>query len=227
MDMRVDMVDPGQRNVMMLAVGRRALGELDLVWPVQVVDGSNLDAVRCNDVHMLGDLAADVSCGSGKAASSAVILDLDFGMAHGIANILGAIIGRFAQGELFLHPRVLSDHSLFRPFLSFDDAILEQLISGRDRAIHGLAIDLNGFTSQTNLLINWRFDYVTADPHATEAHIAFTDTKLLLVNRNDFLSSGGCGRPTWRGGRSDEDIALKSVWEAIPAGAEAAASSPG
>ena len=132
---------------MMLAVRRRALGKHDFVWPVQVVDGSNLDAVRCNDVHMLGDFAADVRC-SGKAASSALILDLDFGMAHGIANVLRTVISRLAQGELFLHSRVLSDHSLFRPFLGFDDAVLEQRIFGRDRAINGLALDLDRLTAQ-------------------------------------------------------------------------------
>jgi hypothetical protein len=42
MDMRVDMIDPIQRDVMMLAVRRCALGELDFVWPVQVVDGVTL-----------------------------------------------------------------------------------------------------------------------------------------------------------------------------------------
>ena len=121
-------------------------------------------------------------------------------MAHGIANVLRTVISRLAQGELFLHSRVLSDHSLFRPFLGFDDAVLEQRIFGRDRAIHGLALDLNRFTSQANLLIHWRFDNVAADPNATVAHIAFADTKLLLVNRNDFLGSGGCGRPARSGG---------------------------
>jgi hypothetical protein len=43
---------------------RCALGELDFVWPVQVVDGPNLDAVRCNDVHVFGDLAANFTRGT-------------------------------------------------------------------------------------------------------------------------------------------------------------------
>jgi hypothetical protein len=46
-------------------------------------------------------------------------------MAHGIADILRAVSGRFAQRELFLHPGFLADHSFFCPFLSFNDAVLE------------------------------------------------------------------------------------------------------
>ena len=42
MNMCVDMIDPIQRNVVMLAARRCALGELDFVWPVQVVDGVTL-----------------------------------------------------------------------------------------------------------------------------------------------------------------------------------------
>ena len=96
---------------MMLAVRRCALGELDFVWPVQVVDGPNLDAVRCNDVHVLGDLAADLTRGTGKPAS-AIVLDLDFRMPNGIADILGTIRCRFAQRELFLHARFLTQQPL-------------------------------------------------------------------------------------------------------------------
>jgi hypothetical protein len=110
-------------------------------------------------------------------------------MAHGIANILRTVIGRFAQRELLLHPRILSHHSLFCPLLGLDYAILEQRLSGRHRAIHGLALNLNGFTTQADLLIHWRFDNVAAYPHATMAHIAFADPNLFFVNRNDFLSS--------------------------------------
>ena len=137
---------------------------------------------------------------SGEAPSSAVVLDLDFRVPNGIADILGTVSSRLAQRELFLHSRFLADDSLFRPFLSFDDAVLEQRIPGRDRAIHRLTLDLNGFTAQANLLVHRRFDNVAAYPHATMAHIALADTKLLLVNRNHLLSSGGCRRPTWRGG---------------------------
>ena len=91
MDMGVDMIDPGQRDVMMLAVGRCALGELDFVWTVQVVDSPDLDAVRSNDVHMLGDLAPEVSCGSGQTSAAAIVVDLDFGMPNGIADILRTV----------------------------------------------------------------------------------------------------------------------------------------
>jgi hypothetical protein len=56
MNMRVDMIDPGQGDEMMLAVGRCALGELDLFRSVQMIHGPNLDAVRGNDVHVLGNL---------------------------------------------------------------------------------------------------------------------------------------------------------------------------
>jgi hypothetical protein len=151
---------------MMLAVGGSAPGELDFVCPLQVIDGPNLDAVRRNDVHALGNSVADVSR-SDEIPASAVVLDLDFGMPHGIANILRPVRRRFAQRELFLHTRLLGDHSLFCPFLSLDDAILEQLISGRDRAIHGLTLDLNGFATQAYLLIYWRFDNIAAYPDAT------------------------------------------------------------
>jgi hypothetical protein len=111
MNMRVDMIDPIQRDVMMLAVRRCALGELDFVWPVQVVDGPNLDAARCNDVQVLGDLAANFTCGTGEPAS-AIVLDLDFHMPNGIADILGTIRCRFAQRELFLHARFLTQQPL-------------------------------------------------------------------------------------------------------------------
>jgi hypothetical protein len=123
MDMRVDMIDPIQRDVMMLAVRRCALGELDFVWPVQVVDGPNLDAARCNDVQVLGDLAANFTCGTGEPPS-AIVLDLDFHMPNGIliswvrsAAVLRSVSSSFT--------RVSLPNSLFRPLLSFNDAVLE------------------------------------------------------------------------------------------------------
>ena len=111
MNMCVDMIDPIQRDVMMLAVRRCALGELDFVWPVQVVDGPNLDAARCNDVQVLGDLAANFTCGTGEPAST-IVLDLDFRVPNGIADILGTVRCRFAQRELFLHARFLTQQPL-------------------------------------------------------------------------------------------------------------------
>ena len=67
----------------------------------------------------------DTGCGSGEGPSSALVLDLDFGMPHGIADILRTVIGRFAQREFFLHSRFLRHYSFFCPFLSLDDAVLE------------------------------------------------------------------------------------------------------
>jgi hypothetical protein len=134
------------------------------------------------------------------ATRPAVVLDLDFGMPHSIANILRTVIGRFSQGEFFLNSSLLRDYSFFCPLLGFDDAILEQLIYRRDRAIYGLTLNLNGFAPQADLLIHWRFDNVAAYAHAPMAHIAFADTKLFFVNRNHFLSSCGRGCHTRRGG---------------------------
>ena len=58
--MRVDMIDSVQWDKMMLAVGRCAPGELDLFGSLQMVDSPDFDAIRSNDVHVLGDLAAHV-----------------------------------------------------------------------------------------------------------------------------------------------------------------------
>ena len=166
--------------------------------------------------------------GSGETPASAVVLDLDFRVPHGIADILRTVRSRFAQRELFLHARFLADHSLFCPFLSFDDAVLEQRIPGRDGAVHGLTLDLNGFAMQANLFVHRRFDNVAAYPHATMAHIALADTKLFFVNRNHLLSSGSAVAIRGEPAVSDEETAPKSLWEATLAAVEAAAApSPG
>jgi hypothetical protein len=65
---------------MMLTVRGSALAELDPVRPVQMVDSSDLDAVRCNDIHMFGDPAANSDCvsrstGAGEIAATAFILE--------------------------------------------------------------------------------------------------------------------------------------------------------
>ena len=91
-----------------------------------------LYAVRCNDLHMLGDFAADVHC---EGPSSALIFNLE--ILHGAPGTLMAWVRSsvvLRRAELFLHSRFLSDHSLFRPFLGLDDAVLDKpRIFGRDR----------------------------------------------------------------------------------------------
>jgi hypothetical protein len=57
MNVLVDMIDPGHRNeMMMLAVGRALLGELDLVGSIEVIDLSDRFSVGRNDVHVFFDL---------------------------------------------------------------------------------------------------------------------------------------------------------------------------
>ena len=57
MDVLIDVVDPRHRDkVMMLAIGRTLLGQLDLVGSFQMVDFSDRLLIRRNDVHMFPDL---------------------------------------------------------------------------------------------------------------------------------------------------------------------------
>src|ERR1700742_1837150 len=57
MYMLVDMIDPGDRNeVMVLAVRRALLGELDLVDPVEMVDLTDYLSVQGDYIHVLFDL---------------------------------------------------------------------------------------------------------------------------------------------------------------------------
>lgn len=76
-----------------------------------------------------------------------------------------------------------------------DDAILEQRLSRRDRAIHWTAFDLNGFVTEIDLLIDRRFDDIAAYSNAAVADVALADPKLLFVNWSHFV------RPGWRGTR--------------------------
>jgi hypothetical protein len=67
-NMLIDMIDPCDRNkVMVLAVGRALLRELDLVRPVEMVDLSHCLSVGRNDVHVFFDLRC---VGHGKLQKS-------------------------------------------------------------------------------------------------------------------------------------------------------------
>ena len=57
MDVLVDARDVGQIDMMMLAVARRILGQLDL-FALDRVDRANPLSIRSDDVHMLANLAA-------------------------------------------------------------------------------------------------------------------------------------------------------------------------
>jgi hypothetical protein len=55
-DVLVDMVDPRQRNKMMvLTIGRALLGELDFVGSIEVIDLPDRFPVRRYDVHVFFD----------------------------------------------------------------------------------------------------------------------------------------------------------------------------
>jgi hypothetical protein len=57
MNVLIDVVDPRQRNeVMVLAIGRTLFGELDLVGSFHVVDLADGLSVRRDDVHMFPDI---------------------------------------------------------------------------------------------------------------------------------------------------------------------------
>jgi len=58
-DMLIDVVDPRHRDeVMMLAIRRALLGQLDLVGSFQMVDFSDCLLVRRDDVHVFLDLSS-------------------------------------------------------------------------------------------------------------------------------------------------------------------------
>src|SRR5664279_1423786 len=65
-NMLVDMVDQSQRNEMMLAAGSRiALGELDLVGALEVIDLADVGAVGTENFHVFLDvLSFDHFCTS-------------------------------------------------------------------------------------------------------------------------------------------------------------------
>ena len=58
MDVLIDVVDPRHRDkVMMLAIRRALLGQLDLVGSLEMVDFSDRLPVRRDDVHVFLDLS--------------------------------------------------------------------------------------------------------------------------------------------------------------------------
>ena len=59
MDVLVDVVDPRQRDeVMVLPIRRTLLGQLDLVGSFQMVDLADRLLVRRDDVHMFPDICS-------------------------------------------------------------------------------------------------------------------------------------------------------------------------
>jgi hypothetical protein len=57
MDVLIDVIDPVHRNeVMVLAVGRTLLGQLDLVGAIEMIDFPDGLSVGRNDVHVFPDL---------------------------------------------------------------------------------------------------------------------------------------------------------------------------
>jgi hypothetical protein len=67
----------------------------------------------------------------------------------------------------------------FGALLRFDDAILEQRLSVRDRAIRWKTLDLNRLIAEINLLIDRRFDDdIAAYTHPAVADIALAEAVL-------------------------------------------------
>jgi len=57
MDVLIDVIDPSHRNeVMVLAVGRTLLGQLDFVGAIEMIDFPYGLSVGRNDVHVFPDL---------------------------------------------------------------------------------------------------------------------------------------------------------------------------
>jgi hypothetical protein len=64
MDVLIDVIDPGHRNEMMvLAVRRTLLGELDFVGAIEMIDLADGLIVGRNDVHVFFDLRGIRHCG--------------------------------------------------------------------------------------------------------------------------------------------------------------------
>src|SRR5690606_2096802 len=64
MDMRIDMIDPFQRNEVVLAVGGIALRQLDAAFAVEMVHGADMAAVCGTHFHVFANVCCSNHWGS-------------------------------------------------------------------------------------------------------------------------------------------------------------------
>src|SRR3954470_15971211 len=87
--------------------------------------------------------------------AGALVVDLDFGSAHGVAHGFGALLDILVDDQLFLDPRLLADHRLLDALLGLDRALAEQRIAAR---VHGTidraALDIDALLAQVDLLLD-------------------------------------------------------------------------
>src|SRR3954451_11861444 len=102
---------------------------------------------------------------AGGAAASALVLDLDLGLAHRVAHGLGAGVDVLAQPDLLDHPRLLVDYRLLAATRGLDPLLLEHGVAGLARAIHRPALDLDPRLPQLDLLLGRALDDAAAHPH--------------------------------------------------------------
>src|SRR3954470_8497350 len=125
---------------------------------------------------------------AGGAAAGTLVLDRDLGLAHRVADGLGAGVDVLAQPDLLDHPRLLVDHRLLAALRGLDRALLEGRVAGRHLAVDRAALDLDPLLAQVDLLLDRTLDDVAAHPHAAAADLALADPDLLLDDRDRLLA---------------------------------------
>src|SRR3954451_17793212 len=123
-----------------------------------------------------------------RAASGALVLDLDLGLAYRVAHRLGEGVGLLAQPDLLDHPRLLVDDRLLAALGGRNLLLLEHVVAGLDRALDRAALDLDPLLAQADLLLDRALDDVAAHPHPAAADLALADPDLLLDDRNCLLA---------------------------------------
>src|SRR5689334_3060172 len=123
---------------------------------------------------------------------SPVVLNLDFLLAHSVANGLGFVLDVFAQADLLGHPRRLGDHRLLATLDRLDRTLLECSLRASDLAVDRPPVDADMLLAQLDLLLDRTLGDVAAHPHAAAANLALANPQLFLSCLDHRVISAVC-----------------------------------
>src|SRR6185503_7940025 len=129
--------------------------------------------------------------GAGGHGAGPFVLNLDLGAAHGVADLLGPLIGFLAHDDLLLDARFLRDDGLLLARRHIDGAFLEGFaVHTTNGPVSRPPLDLNPLLAQGHAFLDGLRDRVDPNPYPAALNDAFADLQLLLVNRDDLLLRG-------------------------------------
>ncbi len=114
-------------------------------------------------------------------------LDIDFGVTHGVAHLLGTLTDVLANRDLLGDEGLLADDGLFTGRQHLDRTVAEGVVTNPDGPVHRPPLDADGFLAQRDLLADWRLNDVGTYAHAAALDFALSNHQALFSHLDDVV----------------------------------------